>query len=367
VRQDLSHPGLNIPGMDSTFPRLYALLQCIPRTGKVGTSELVRRLQARGFKAYPRMVQRDLQLLAGYRLVDCDGQNTHYGWRWPAGAQNLPLAGMTAPQALSFHLVESYLRDLMPAPVLKDLRPWFEEARRTLADLSRAGVHGRWPERIRVHQPDMPLVPPKVSRAVHDAVTEALLLGRQLRVTYRNRGRGKDWTHPVHPLGLVQHGRVHYLVARFYDYDDLRLLALHRMPKAELLEDDAAAPAGFSLDAWLESGAMGFGGSGRRMRVRLEFSGGAGNHLLESPLAADQKSVEHGDGRVTVSANVQDTERLRWWLLGFGENVKVLAPKALRGDMARRLEAASAGYRVGLAANGKRRKGEHSTTKEVRP
>lgn len=330
--------------MDTTFRRLFELLRCIPRSGKIGTSDLVRRLRIKGFKAYPRMVQRDLQFLASEGLVACDGHSTHYGWHFPPGAQSLPSTGMTAGQALSFHLVESYLRDLMPTQVLDDLQLYFADARRTLANTARPSPLGRWPARIRVHQPEMPLLPPKVSRAVHTAVTEALLLGRQLELTYLNRSRRKEGAHRVHPLGLIQHGRVHYLAARFYEYEDVRLLALHRVARANVLEKDAEPPDGFALDTWLATGVMGFGGSGRPIKVALEFTDGAGTHLLESPLAADQKVEELDDGRVRITATVQDTERLRWWLLGFGASVTVLGPKALRNDIRESVTAAAKAY-----------------------
>jgi predicted DNA-binding transcriptional regulator YafY len=80
--------------------------------------------------------------------------------------------------------------------------------------------------------------------------------------------------------------------------------------------------------------------------VKLEFSEGAGNHLLESPLAEDQQARVIDKSTVALSATVQDTERLRWWLLGFGPRVKVLAPRALRTDVAGRLRTAAKHYAV---------------------
>lgn len=40
-----------------------------------------------------------------------------------------------------------------------------------------------------------------------------------------------------------------------------------------------------------------------------------------------------GDGVLTVAASVPETAQLTWWLLGFGENVEVLAPAELREQM----------------------------------
>jgi predicted DNA-binding transcriptional regulator YafY len=330
--------------MDKTFARYLALLETIPRSGKRSTTEIAERLAAKGFKTYPRMVQRDLQLLSSEFQIECDDRSKPFGWRWRQDARALSLPGMTTSQALSFHLVEAYLRNLFPAQVLDELRPYFAESKRLLDDVSRRTPLGRWPARVRVQTPEMPLRPAEIKPAVHAAVTDALLLGRQLEIHYVKKAGTGEAKHRIHPLGLIQHGRVLYLSARYYEFETARLVAVHRISRATVLEAAVDPPKDYSLDGWIASGVLGFGGSGKPMRVKLEFSEGAGNHLLESPLAEDQVPEIADDERLTLSATVRDTERLRWWLMGFGPRVKVLAPKALRDDVAARLQAASRQY-----------------------
>lgn len=58
-----------------------------------------------------------------------------------------------------------------------------------------------------------------------------------------------------------------------------------------------------------------------------------------------------GGKGVELRATVQDTQELRWWLLGFGANVRVLGPDALvreLGDVAGRMAAA---YREDVGGN----------------
>lgn len=55
-------------------------------------------------------------------------------------------------------------------------------------------------------------------------------------------------------------------------------------------------------------------------------------HLTERKLSEDQFLRETADGRVRLSPTVADTAELRWWLLGFGEGVEVIGPKALRAE-----------------------------------
>jgi predicted DNA-binding transcriptional regulator YafY len=144
---------------------------------------------------------------------------------------------------------------------------------------------------------------------------------------------------------MVQHGPVFYLAARLFDYEDVLILALHRIEKTSMLERAAEAPEGFTLDKWLEDGALGFGGN-QTIRLVAHFYDGAGNHLLESPLAPDQNVVplRGHDNAFRVTATVKETEQLRWWLLGFGDRVEVIQPKSLRQDIAARLQNAARRY-----------------------
>jgi predicted DNA-binding transcriptional regulator YafY len=52
-------------------------------------------------------------------------------------------------------------------------------------------------------------------------------------------------------------------------------------------------------------------------------------------LAPDQKTqVMQGNHGLRITATVQETEQLKWWLLSFGERVEVLKPAALRSRIA---------------------------------
>jgi predicted DNA-binding transcriptional regulator YafY len=67
--------------------------------------------------------------------------------------------------------------------------------------------------------------------------------------------------------------------------------------------------------------------------------------LLGSPLSVDQVLTALDDERVLVRATVDNTAELRWWLLGFGDFVEVLAPADLREEFRTRAVAMAARYR----------------------
>ena len=97
------------------------------------------------------------------------------------------------------------------------------------------------------------------------------------------------------------------------------------------------------MDDYIASGAFGFGGE-ETIRLKVIFKNPAGNHLYETPLSIDQVLKAEDDHHLHLSATVIDTEQLRWWLLGFGENVEVLAPVKLRRNIAQSIQSSAINY-----------------------
>ena len=295
--------------MDRNFKRLLDTLQLIPTRGKIATSTLVQRLKDRRHDVSTRTVQRDLESLAdSFDDLKCARRNKPYGWYWANEARRITVPGMDASQALSLRLLQTYLVDLLPESTVRDLRPYFEEAANKLTQ----------------HYGE-----------------------RQLDIRYTGPGGKGDKSATVHPLGLVQHGVVQYLVATFFDFEDPRLLPLQRIQAAKLLDKPSACPAGFTLKGYIEQGAFGFGHNNAKtqsIRLVAVFGPQSGAHLLESRLSADQAVQELPDGRLRFVATVAHTERLIWWLLSFGPYVLVEKPLALRREVAARLRDAAAQY-----------------------
>jgi predicted DNA-binding transcriptional regulator YafY len=50
------------------------------------------------------------------------------------------------------------------------------------------------------------------------------------------------------------------------------------------------------------------------------------------------------DGRIQLTATVQETLQLRWWLQGFGDAVEVLKPLHLRKQIAENVQHLAARY-----------------------
>lgn len=334
--------------MDKNFPRLLDLLNALSDT-PASAMQLQARLVTLGHITTKRTVERDLLSLQSAYPIDCDVRSKPYGWRWRAGAPRLGAASMDLTQALSFYLMAQHLTPLMPEAISQPLKPYFQAATQRIERGIDAAPIKQWPKRIHVVQPEQPLRSPKVLPAVRTAIMQALLEGKQLSVVYAAPSKTAEAAaatpSTVHPLGMVQYGRALYLAVRFYDYPNVRMLALHRVRKAVVLAAPAQFPADFNLAAWAQQ-AFGFGtldAAAPSITLQAEFYGSAAAHMQESPLAADQ-TVQAIDGGIRLTATVAYDRRFLWWLRGFGADVRVLAPALLVDRLKVDLHAALARY-----------------------
>lgn len=182
-------------------------------------------------------------------------------------------------------------------------------------------VERRWLKKVLRIPESQPLLAPKIAPGVFEAVSDALYRECKLRIYYRNaQGRRKSAT--VWPLGLVQQGVRLYLVCRFEGYGNERILALPRIVQAEASDEPFSWPTGFDLAVYCSGGAFGVS-RGRKVRLRFRIDKVYGQHLLESPLAADQTASDLGDA-LEITATVADTELLIRWLRGWGPKVNAV-------------------------------------------
>ncbi len=313
--------------------RQWIMLRHVPRyPRKITVQELRSALADEGYDITERSLQRDLNELSGAFAITCDDREKPYGWSWQKDAPSFDLPGLTAAEALTLAMTEQHLQHLLPTPMLEQLRPYFRAARQRL-DAEPAPRRSRsWLGKVRSVPPTQPLLAPKIEAAVQDAVTEALLHERQLDICYRKRGERNAEEYRVQPLALVQRGPVLYLSCRFFDYEDVRIIPLHRILAATIRTEPVRYPKNFSLDEQIEQGAWAFG-SGKKIKLEAIFSAEAGEHLYETPLSKDQTIEVQPDGRLRVTTTVADTPQLVWWLLGFGSGVEVTAPRNLRAKV----------------------------------
>lgn len=321
--------------------RQIEMLRHVPRQGKISPQQLHRRLADLGYDTTERTVQRDLQALSSMVPIVCDDESKPHGWYWSKTAPVWNLPGLSLSEAFAFQLLEKFSSSLLPSGIGEQLQPYFIAAREQVNREVGPSLARNWLRKVRCVEPGQPLLPASASADVLREVHAALMQNSCLQIRYRSP-QANDRI--VHPLGLVQHGQIFYAVVNYDGFPDIRLIALHRIRKAKMLEQEVVTPPGFDLDHYIAQGGLGFGEYGKAVKLTIRMSNYAGEHLKETKLSEDQVITDTGPGEVRVVAKVQLTRRLRWWLLAFGPDVEVVAPAKLRDEMREQLRAALERY-----------------------
>lgn len=318
----------------TTLFRQWLILGKINRhPRRTSAADLEAYLQLHGVEVTRRTLERDLCDLMEHPFfpIEHDAGKPR-GWYFPADTGILDIPGMEPSTALTFHLLGQFTCRILPKTVCDRLKPYQDRAADVLKQLPESKF-ARWPAKIRYLPRGQVLLPPKIGPAVLDTVYESLLYEKQIKVAYRAAHRKEPIEYVLHPLGLVVREPVIYLVAIAGEHPDPYVYLLHRIAKAELVQELRRVPKGFDLDKFIESGALGIieGEKPITLKVLLRTPQSV-TLFTETPLSKDQAFAEEG-GRTILIATVPDTAVLRTFLVGLEDTIEVLSPLKLRTDM----------------------------------
>ena len=318
--------------MADSLLRQWTILQLIPRyPSRIKIADILAQLQHQAFNVPTyRTIQRDLDMLAAVfpSLTNETIKGTHC---WYLDGRNtvLEIPNMESNTALVFYLAQQQLNNQLPTSALQNLNGYFNKAAQVL-DKSNTAI-SRWRDKIKVLPQTQLLIAPSINNEVLDVVYECLLNNQKFEAKYFGRYDEQYKTFLVNPLGLVFRGTVTYLVATLNEYQDIRIMSLHRFIDAVATEQVCVLPNGFNLDAYIKEGRFDFL-MGDSIDLEVLISADVAIHLNESKLTENQQITPLDDGTSLFKATVRDTGQLRWWLLGFADQIEVLSPKSLREE-----------------------------------
>ncbi|WP_313644723.1 WYL domain-containing protein [Stenotrophomonas sp.] len=282
-----------------------------------------------------RSLQRDLDGLLNSRFnfnLQCSrddpdesvSKQRPFRWSYAAHARpGLPL--MTSAEALAMRLSEGHLQHLLPPGVLALLEPHFSEAK-VILENRRSKTHERWAERVRSMPNGKALLPARVNKIIWEQIAEALLDQKQLQVKYLSKEKGELRSLILHPKGIVSRGPSTYLIASAGSYTEPRHFALHRFKSAEAL-DIPSRDDDFDMEAYLPTAAF----TPRRGHETVELI--ADIHpdlawiLRETPLCETQTITPQANVEwLRLQVKVPDDEETLRWLLGLGQDIRLIAP-----------------------------------------
>lgn len=175
-----------------------------------------------------------------------------------------------------------------------------------------------------------------VDLRVFQAVSGAVLRLEELEFDYRKPAVAADAPperRRVQPLHLRCQENQWYLDCLDLLRGKIRTFVLGRMSRARNTKKRFARPVGFSSAAQL-AGSFGVFSNLKVERVWLEFGAPVAGLVRERRWHASQRLAELPAGRLELTLDVGISPEVERWLLGWGDQVTVRAPAALRRTLA---------------------------------
>lgn len=308
-----------------TRPPLARMLRIHGRLdvdGRVNCRQLARELEV----SY-KTVQRDLDFMRDQLGLPIDYDARAHGFYYRSPVAQFPGVQISEGELVALFVARRALEQYRGTPFERPLRTAFAKLTAALPEQIgfgweeldqamsfRGGATGQGVADLQVFQ----------------TVSQAVLRRRELEFDYRKLAGGGDTEgRRVQPLHLGCFENQWYLIAQDLGRAATRTFVLSRMDAVRDTGRGFVRPAGFSADEFLAD-SFGITAGQPPERVRLRFGAVAAQLIRERRWHPSQRLTELGDGGIELELRVGVAAELGRWLLGWGEQVRVLEPPSLR-------------------------------------
>jgi proteasome accessory factor B len=161
---------------------------------------------------------------------------------------------------------------------------------------------------------------------------EVIAKKNKVSMRYHSFSEGQIIDVELCPYHLIYIRRAWYVLGFSDLHKSIRTFNLNRIKELKSTEKyfvggDSFDPYDFLGRAWSMIP------EGRIYNIKLRFLPMVANNVTEVQWHSTQKVTRNSDGSATIEFRVDGLKEITWWILGYGDQVQVLAPKALRNKV----------------------------------
>jgi predicted DNA-binding transcriptional regulator YafY len=254
------------------------------------------------------------------------------GYKYTAEEFNLPGLWFTEREVYSLLLMHSLLDQLQPGFVREQLGP-FRDKLRGLLGKSGRGTQSIL-ERMQVGAAPQRPVDPEHFQAICDAT----LRRRKLRMRYYSRSRGAESDRVVSPQRVIYYRGNWYLDGWCHEKEAMRRFAIDAVRLVSVLEEPALEVA--------SGGTQGYGifsGPAENTAVLL-FDAVAARWIAEEEWHPQQRASVQPNGGLQLEVPYSNPQEILMDILRHGPHVEVVSPASLRNAVAEQHREAAEKY-----------------------
>jgi len=157
-----------------------------------------------------------------------------------------------------------------------------------------------------------------------------------VKMVYNSIYDGKEITIRLSPYHLMYNNRAWYVLGHSSLHKEVRTFKLNRIKSLTVLAHPGvrSGKGGFDVHEYLGK-AWSMIPEGKMYRVELKFARKVARNVAEVQWHSSQRTLFNSDGTLTAQFHVDGIGEISWWVMGYGDQVEVIAPAALRKRIAK--------------------------------
>lgn len=295
---------------------------------------------AREFEVAPKTIQRDIDFMRDRWSLPIVWSGARNGFRYAEPVENLPLATITEGELVAMLVAQKAIEQFKGTSFEQPLTNAF----------AKIASHLDGPVTVALGEARAAITFRPVGIAPGDLelfrrLSDAVLRSTEIEFDYRSLRSPRYERRRLQPWHLCCVDNQWYVIGYDLARGARRTFAVPRIRKVRATRRHFVRPRDFSIREHL-GGALGiFAGAGEH-RIRLRFQGWAARVVRERFWHESQKVTPAADGTVQLELHLSSLAEVERWVLGFGDQVRVLAPPELReriAEVGRRIAQINAG------------------------
>jgi len=158
---------------------------------------------------------------------------------------------------------------------------------------------------------------------------KAIMKKRKTNILYHSLFEGNIISLDLSPYHLLYNRRAWYVLGFSSLHNSIRTFKLNRIKELKILDKCFLGGEDFNLYDYLGR-AWAMIPEGRIYNIKLRFLPKVAENVTEVQWHSTQNIKRNSDGSATVEFRVDGLGEIIWWILGYGDQVQVLAPRVLR-------------------------------------
>jgi proteasome accessory factor B len=158
---------------------------------------------------------------------------------------------------------------------------------------------------------------------------KAIVNKRKVNIRYHSLFESQIIDVELCPYHMLYNQRAWYVLGYSSLHKNIRTFKLNRIKELEITDKCFISGEKFDVYEYLGR-AWSMIPEGRLYSIKLRFLPKVANNVTEVQWHSTQKVTFNSDGSAIVEFLVDGLNEIIWWILGYGDQVQVLAPKALR-------------------------------------